>query len=106
MSELGTAVQEYLATRRALGFKLRDEGVCLPQFVRFLEQEGASFITADLALKWAMQAKKASPAYWARRLGMVRIFASYHSATDARTQIPSPYLLPHRYHRKRPYVVQ
>lgn len=104
MSELGTAVQEYLATRRALGFKLRAEGALLPQFARFLEQEGASFITADLALRWAMQAKEATPAYRARRLGMVRIFASYHSATDPRTQIPSAYLLPHRYHRKRPYV--
>ena len=104
MSELGTAVQQYLATRRALGFKLRDEGVVLPQFVRFLEQEGASFITADLALKWAMQAERASPAHRARRLGMVRIFASCHSATDPRTQIPSAYLLPHRYHRKQPYI--
>ena len=104
MSELGTAVQQYLATRRVLGFKLRDEGVVLPQFVRFLEQEGGSFITADLALEWAMQAKRASPAHWARRLGMVRIFASYYSATDPRTQIPSAYLLPHRYHRKQPYI--
>ena len=104
MSELGTAVQEYLATRRALGFKLRDEGAVLPQFVRFQEKEGASFITADLALKWAMQPKKATPAHWARRLGMVRIFASWHSATDPRTQIPSAWLLPHRYHRKQPYI--
>lgn len=104
MSELGTAVQEYLTTRRALGFKLRDEGIVLPQFARFMEQEGSSFITADLALKWAMQAQGATPAHWAVRLRMVRIFASYHSATDPRTQIPSQYLLPHRYRRKQPHI--
>ena len=104
MSDLREAVQEYLATRRSLGFKLRDEGTVLPQFIQFLEQQGSSFITADLAVKWAKQAQKATPAHWARRLSMVRIFASYHSATDPRTQIPSPYLLPHRYHRKQPYI--
>jgi len=104
MSELKAAVQEYLTTRQTLGFKLRDEGAVLSQFVQFMEQEGASFITADLALKWAMQAQSATPAHWARRLRMVRIFASYHSATDPRTQIPSQYLLPHRYRRKQPHI--
>lgn len=104
MSELMAAVQQYLTTRRSLGFKLRDEGTVLPQFVRFMEQEGASFITAELALKWAMQPQSATPAHWATRLRMVRIFASYHSATDPRTQIPSPYLLPHRYHRRQPHI--
>jgi integrase/recombinase XerD len=104
MSKLMTAVEQYLTVRRSLGFTLRDEGTVLPDFVRFLEQEEASFITADLALKWAMQPQSATPAHWATRLRMVRIFASYHSATDPRTEIPSPYLLPYRYHRKQPYI--
>jgi site-specific recombinase XerD len=98
------AVQQYLTTRRSLGFKLRDEGTVLPQFIRFMEKEGASFITADIALKLAIQPQSTTPANWARRLRMVRIFATYHSATDPRTQIPSPYLLPHRYHRKQPHI--
>jgi integrase/recombinase XerD len=104
MNELKAAVQQYLEIRRSLGFKLREEGVLLPQFVEFMEREGSSFITVDLALKWAMQAQNATPAYWAVRLRMVRIFASYHSATDPRTQIPSHYLLPYRYHRKKPHI--
>ena len=45
MSELQTALREYLNIRRQLGFKLRDEGSILPKFVLFVEQEGSSFIT-------------------------------------------------------------
>ena len=67
MSELQTALQEYLSIRRQLGFKLREEGTILPKFVLFVEQQGASFITTDLALRWAMQPKDVLPAWWARR---------------------------------------
>jgi len=35
---------------------------------------------------------------------MVRQFARYRSATDPRTEIPPQGLLPHRYHRKPPYI--
>ncbi len=104
MSELDTALQEYLTLRRQLGFKLRDEGAVLPEFVLFLQREGASFITRDLALRWAMQPDKALPAWWARRLSMVRRFAQYQRAADPRTEVPPQGLLPHRYHRKAPHI--
>lgn len=104
MSELNTALQEYLTLRRSLGFKLSDEGTLLPKFVLFLEQEGSSFITRDLALQWAMQPKDVLPAWWTARLSMVRRFAQYRSAADPRTEIPPQGLLPHRYHRKPPYM--
>jgi len=104
MSELQTALQEYLNIRRQLGFKLRDEGTILPKFVFFVEQEGSSFITRNLALRWAMQPKDVLPARWADRLRMVRLFAQYQSATDSRTEIPPQGLLPYYYHRKAPYI--
>ena len=104
MSELQTALQEYLSIRRQLGFKLRDEETILPKFLLFVEQEGASFITRDLALRWAMQPKDVLPARWADRLRMVRLFAQYQSAADPRTEIPPQGLLPHHYHRKAPYI--
>ncbi len=104
MSALQSAVSEYLTMRRALGFKLYDVGLCLQQFVRFAEAEGAEFITTDLALRWAMQSAQASAAHRARRLGMVRQFAQYCSALDSRTEVPPPGLLPHRYTRKPPYL--
>lgn len=104
MSALSTALTEYLTVRRALGFKLYDTGLCLEQFVRFAEAEGAAFITRDLALRWATQPVQVSPTHWARRLGMVRRFARYCSALDARTEIPPADLLPVRYTRKPPYL--
>jgi integrase/recombinase XerD len=104
MNSLREGVKDYLALRRTLGFKLRDEGTCLMQFAVFAEQQGGSFVTADLALRWATQPAESHPAHWARRLRMVRIFARYQQARDPRTEIPDPMLLPHRYRRRPPYI--
>jgi integrase len=104
MSKLRKAVEEYLAVRRALGFKLDAPGRLLHQFIDFSESERASFITRDLALRWATQSTKCQPAYWASRLSVVRQFAGYQSAIDPRTEIPPVGLLPHRLHKRSPYV--
>ena len=104
MNELHAALQEYLAIRRQLGFKLKKEGTILPNFMDFLQKEGASFITRELALRWAMQPLDVQPSWWASRLCMVRLFAQYQSAADPRTEVPPQGLLPHRYHRKKPHI--
>ena len=104
MSELQTALKDYLTIRRQLGFKLRDEESLLPKFILFIAQQGASFITRDLALSWAMQPKNVLPTWWAKRLSMVRGFAQYLSAWDTRTEIPPQGLLPYRYRRRSPYI--
>ena len=104
MSEMRTAVEEYLTLRRSLGFKLREHQAVLHDFVYFLEQQGASYITNRLALDWARQPQNVNPAYWARRLSIVRGLARYRSATDPRTEIPPQGLIPHRYHRRPPYI--
>ncbi|MGO9269462.1 MAG: tyrosine-type recombinase/integrase [Terriglobia bacterium] len=104
MSDLRKALNEYLAVRRALGFKLKAQGRLLHNFVDFANRQGASFITRSLALRWAMESPAGQPAYWASRLGLVRGFAEYRSCVDPRTEIPPPGLLPHRYRRKSPYV--
>lgn len=104
MSDLQTALDEYLNIRRALGFKLKNEGTALLQFLLFLEKKDASFITTDLALQWATLPENVLPTHWARRLTMVRIFAQFHSAVDPRTEIPPQGLLPFRYRRKPPYI--
>ena len=49
------ALEEYLALRRALGFILDAPCRVLHRFVAYAEHEGASSITTELALKWAMQ---------------------------------------------------
>ena len=45
MNTLRQAVQEYLSLRRSLGFKLREAGKGLLDFVTFMEQHRASYIT-------------------------------------------------------------
>ncbi len=104
MTTLRQAVQEYLRMRRDLGFKLRRPGKGLLDFVRFMEQHRASYITQALALVWAKQPSHAQPARWAQRLSFVRGFAQYRSATDPRTQVPAAGLLPFQPKRARPYL--
>ena len=55
MNTLRQAVQEYLSMRRHLGFKLREAGKGLLDFVAFMEQHRATYITQALALAWAQQ---------------------------------------------------
>lgn len=104
MTTLGQSVEEYLSMRRALGFKLHEAGKGLFDFVRFMEKQRASYITSTLALAWAQQPQNVQPATWAQRLSFVRVFARHRIATDPRTQIPSPGLLPFQPKRARPYL--
>jgi integrase/recombinase XerD len=104
MNSLQTALDEYLAVRRALGNKLRLAGRLLQRFVEFAEQEGADYITTELALKWATQPAHAQPSQWANRLRVVRLFAQYCQPNDPRTVVPPPDLLPHRYRRVTPHI--
>jgi len=41
MNTLREALQDYLALRRGLGFKMRDAGLLLPRFVAFMEKRHA-----------------------------------------------------------------
>ena len=104
MKTLRQALQEYPGLRRNLGYQLREAGKALFDFVTFMDQQGALYITEALALAWAQQPASVQPAYWARRLSFVRGFARYRSSSDPRTQIPSPSLLPFQPKRARPYL--
>lgn len=104
MSPLRVSLGEYLALRRGLGPDLFAAGARLRRFVEFLEEEGASVITTELALRWATATTGATEATWAQRLGDVRRFAAWHSATDPRTEVPPRGLLPDRFRRRPPYV--
>jgi len=105
MTPLAVAVHEYLAMRRALGYRLRTAGRVLLQFVAFLDAQGATHITIPLALQWAHATSSSRRTAWtALRLSMVRGFARYRSATDPRTEIPPVHLLPFRPHRPRPHL--
>ena len=104
MNPLRESIQDYLALRRSLGFKLREAGICLAKFAAFLEARGATHLTTQLALEWAQQSPSTQPATWAQRLGYVRGFARYHAASDPQSEIPPPGLLPFHPRRARPYL--
>ena len=53
VSALRARAEEYLAMRRALGFKLTTQGRHLMSFVGFCEDRGATTVTTDLAVEWA-----------------------------------------------------
>src|ERR1700737_1995464 len=72
MNPLHKAVDDYLELRRGFGFKLRDYGTCLMEFIRFLESNGTSRITSKLALEFATQRQDQRPVAWARRMTIVR----------------------------------
>lgn len=103
MITLRTSLQDYLALRCSLGFKLHSEGVALASFITFMEQSQAEWISIDLALTWAKTSTSVRPGRWAQRLSYVRGFAHYCSAIDARTQVPPAGLLPFCHQRPSPY---
>lgn len=104
MSALQDALSDYLALRRALGYKLVEDGQALAQFVTFVEQAGSDHITTELALHWATRSRKGAPAHQAHQLSRVRLFAEYLSGIDPQTQIPPRDLLPAHYQRRPPYI--
>jgi hypothetical protein len=104
MSTMHEALAQYIGMRRALGAKLREPAVRLSQFVEFLKNQGAEFITTELALRWAMQPKHAQRATWARRLSIVRRFAMWLNAADPRTQVPPHRLIGGRGRRNPPHI--
>ena len=104
MNTLREALQDYLALRRGLGFKMRDAALLLPRFVAFMEERQALHITTRLALEWVQQSKTVQLAERARRLVFIRGFARYRSAVDPLTEVPLPELLPYSSTRARPYL--
>src|ERR1035438_8580383 len=87
---LRDSLEEYLALRRALGFRLKAAGRLLDQFVSWLEDRGTSTITTADALEWATRPAGASQAWQSIRLSMVGGFAAYLHGTDPSVQVPPP----------------
>jgi hypothetical protein len=57
MNTLRGALQEYLALRRGLGFKMHAAGLVLPRFVAFMAEHQALHITRRLALEWVLRTR-------------------------------------------------
>jgi len=105
MIDYRVAVEDYMATRRAMGYKLFYQGQMLAQFAAYLDAADAEHLTIGHAVGWAKQPADAARSWWVVRLSTVRAFARYLSALDPATEIPPPGLIPApSNHRIVPYI--
>jgi integrase len=104
ISLLAGHLSDYLAMRRALGFKLERSGALMAQFVGYLDSIGATVITTDTAVAWAAQPANASRYWWSQRLAAARLFARYMVNLDPATEVPSTDLLPASHPRATPFI--
>lgn len=97
--------EEYLAMRRALGFKLTTFGQMLEGLVGYLEARDLNVITAEAALDWATATPRSTDQVrWARRMMVARIFARHMAVLDPATEVPRADVLPHHYRRITPHL--
>lgn len=85
-----TRVDEYLALRRQLGYKLVRQGYLLREFGRYADESGHHGpITAELVLRWVRLPGKATQNYLAQRFLVVRRLTRHLALEDPRTEIPA-----------------
>lgn len=101
---LRDGLADYLALRRALGYRLARPEKLLGQFLDHLERAGEVRITVAVALDWARQPAAGGSNWWAYRLSVVRGFATYLHTRDPVHEVPAAELLPQRPHRASPYL--
>jgi integrase/recombinase XerD len=104
MTPLTVHLQHYIAIRRSLGYDQSFAERVLRRFAEFADGEGADYITADLFLRWKKHYGSADNNTWAKRLSMVRVFASWLQGTDPRTEVPPHGLIRGKQQRARPFI--
>jgi integrase/recombinase XerD len=95
-------LDDYLALRRAAGFKLKGAECRLRRFVRFAEKRGDTHIKVDTAVAWAGTGR--SPHDRHVRLQEIAIFARHLRAEDARHEVPLPQVFAFKRHKRLPHI--
>lgn len=113
--DLRALIGDYLATRRALGFKLDGDGRLLLAFADHLDgfvaaaggAAGAAtgeHVTVEQALRFATASPQASGRSHALRLSAIRLFSRWAQLMDPRIEVPPARLLPARATRPTPFL--
>lgn len=108
---LQTRIDDYIAERRHLGFKLHSRDTLLAGFARYVaSRHHRGPLTIELMADWARQDKwhRGTPETWAGRLGRLRHFARYLKQFEPDTEVPDESIfgpehgrvVPHIYHEK------
>jgi len=95
-------VEDYLAVRRACGFKLKSEGILLHSFAIFSDAKGKHYVCTEVAIEWAGLAESIHQR--ARRLGQVIRFARYVRAEDQSHELPPAVFGSEKRPRSTPYI--
>jgi integrase len=103
MSNLREPLADYLAVRRALGFKLARTEKLLAQFITYLADRGTAGITTEIALAWATL-PQAGSAWSYARLSAVRRFAVHMRSIEPTTEIPPTHILVQKKQRATPFL--
>ena len=104
MSTLAKELDRYLSIRRSLGYDLRTDERILRRFITFAEGQGDHHVSTDLFLRWQAFCAPVKRHTWARRLGIVRIFAQWLHGLDPEHEVPPQSLIPCRHRRPQPYI--
>lgn len=104
MSVLDGKLEEYLAVRRAMGYKMERHEKLLAQFAGYLAGHGETAVTIENALAWATLPASARPRWHALRLSAVRGFAAWLNAADAAHEVPPRRLIPYGSRAVVPYL--
>ncbi len=103
MSLLRAHLADYLAVRRALGYRLARQEQLLGQFLDELDIQGVELITTADALAWATKSPLAVHSH-PKRLRAIRGFAKYLRSIEVPVEVPASDLLPERRRRAVPYL--
>src|ERR1700738_3333536 len=98
-------VKEYLALRRAFGFRLSIAGPQLQAFARLADRTaGGKPLPLEIALRWAQSSSTGKQTTAARRLLILRPFTRYLRTIEVHTEIPPNRILGPAQHRHIPHI--
>jgi integrase len=99
---LKQSVDEYLALRRALGFRLWNEEYMLHDFARWASDRGETHVRASTVIEWAAAGR--SPWRREQRLRTVALFARHARAADQSHEVPPIRVFGRRPIRRLPHI--
>lgn len=103
--DFAVLVEDYLALRRGLGYRLEGQSRYLRNFAGFLDRTGHHGpVPLQLSVDWATSTSSPDPCNRARRLSVLRDFLRHRAALDGATEVPPPGVLGPTYRRKPPHV--
>lgn len=103
--DLRAAAGDYLAARRARGYRLADHGWLIRSFLDDLERRGGTMITVADAVAFAQWPPEASRRWHAQRLHVIAGLAGYvHALDPAAAELVPAGLIRARVTRRHPYL--